>query len=261
MRFRLGPGGFRCQLDWTSPLKFLQPAKLSTSRFSATPPARSPIARSAARAPSRFDDRDYQVRRACVICAHVVAPPKEVPPGPGQELAWRSWPPSCCLRWNALVGRPARPRTTRRRRPRCPRRLRSKTPTNPRTSRSWRKQPADAAKKRQADEEAFYQKWQFWAVTGGMSSGAVALIFGGERALSLDQRRRRSSLQPDVHRLLRAGAIAMKPDDSSRKCRCWRCRPRLGASSRRVQHLPLLRHRGEVLGPVTSEQPASVNFA
>jgi len=41
-------------------------------------------------------------------------------------------------------------------------------------------QPADTAKKNQAGDEAFYQKWQFWAVTGGIVVGAVALIFGGQ---------------------------------------------------------------------------------
>ncbi len=40
--------------------------------------------------------------------------------------------------------------------------------------------PADAAKKSQAGDEAFYQKWQFWAVTGGIVVGAVALFFGGK---------------------------------------------------------------------------------
>ena len=41
-------------------------------------------------------------------------------------------------------------------------------------------QPADTAKKSQAGDEAFYQKWQFWAVTGGIVVGAVALFFGGK---------------------------------------------------------------------------------
>jgi hypothetical protein len=41
-------------------------------------------------------------------------------------------------------------------------------------------QPVDTAKKSQAGDEAFYQKWQFWAVTGGIVVGAVALIFGGQ---------------------------------------------------------------------------------
>ncbi len=46
------------------------------------------------------------------------------------------------------------------------------------------KQPADAAvaKQNQANDEAFYQKWQFWAITGGVVVGVVGLIFGG-RAL------------------------------------------------------------------------------
>ena len=41
-------------------------------------------------------------------------------------------------------------------------------------------QPADTAKKSQAGDEAFYQRWQFWAVTGGIVVGAVDLIFGGK---------------------------------------------------------------------------------
>ena len=43
------------------------------------------------------------------------------------------------------------------------------------------KQPADAAvaQKGQADQEPFYQKWQFWAITGGVIVGAVALVWGG----------------------------------------------------------------------------------
>jgi hypothetical protein len=41
-------------------------------------------------------------------------------------------------------------------------------------------QPVDTAKKSQAGDEAFYQKWQFWAVTGGIVVGAVALFFGGK---------------------------------------------------------------------------------
>ena len=42
--------------------------------------------------------------------------------------------------------------------------------------------PADAAvaKKGQADDVPMYQKWQFWAVTGGIVVGVVALIFGGK---------------------------------------------------------------------------------
>ena len=41
--------------------------------------------------------------------------------------------------------------------------------------------PADAAvaKKNAGGDEAFYQRWQFWAVTGGIVVGAVALFFGG----------------------------------------------------------------------------------
>jgi hypothetical protein len=44
------------------------------------------------------------------------------------------------------------------------------------------KQPADAAvaQKGQADQEAFYQKWQFWAVTGGVVVGGLLLFFGGK---------------------------------------------------------------------------------
>ena len=40
------------------------------------------------------------------------------------------------------------------------------------------KTPADAAvaKKNQDSDEAFYQKWQFWAVTGGIAVGLVAAI-------------------------------------------------------------------------------------
>jgi|SRR5437764_145384 len=41
-------------------------------------------------------------------------------------------------------------------------------------------QPADTAKKSQAGDAAFYEKWQFWAITGGIVVGAVALIFGGQ---------------------------------------------------------------------------------
>ena len=42
--------------------------------------------------------------------------------------------------------------------------------------------PADAAvtKKNAGGDEAFYQRWQFWAVTGGIVVGAVALFFGGK---------------------------------------------------------------------------------
>ncbi|HVV52811.1 MAG TPA: hypothetical protein VHO06_24330 [Polyangia bacterium] len=44
------------------------------------------------------------------------------------------------------------------------------------------KQPADAAvaKQNQAGDEAFYQKWQFWAVTGGIIAGGLLLFFGGK---------------------------------------------------------------------------------
>ena len=38
--------------------------------------------------------------------------------------------------------------------------------------------PADTAKKSQAGDEAFYQKWQFWAVSGGIAVGLVALVWG-----------------------------------------------------------------------------------
>ncbi len=38
--------------------------------------------------------------------------------------------------------------------------------------------PADAAKKSQAGDEAFYQKWQFWAVSGAIVVGVVAAIWG-----------------------------------------------------------------------------------
>ena len=40
--------------------------------------------------------------------------------------------------------------------------------------------PADAAvaKKNQSDNEAFYQKWQFWAVSGAIAVGLVAAIWG-----------------------------------------------------------------------------------
>jgi hypothetical protein len=39
------------------------------------------------------------------------------------------------------------------------------------------RKPADEAKG--AGEPAFYEKWQFWAVTGAIAVGAVAAIFGG----------------------------------------------------------------------------------
>jgi hypothetical protein len=44
------------------------------------------------------------------------------------------------------------------------------------------KTPADAAvaSKAQAGEEpAFYQRWQFWAITGAIVVGAVAAVWGG----------------------------------------------------------------------------------
>jgi hypothetical protein len=44
------------------------------------------------------------------------------------------------------------------------------------------KQPADAAvaQKQQADAgPPFYEKWQFWAITGGVVVGVVAAIFAG----------------------------------------------------------------------------------
>lgn len=39
--------------------------------------------------------------------------------------------------------------------------------------------PADAAVASKAQEPAFYEKWQFWAITGGIVVGAVAAIYGG----------------------------------------------------------------------------------
>jgi hypothetical protein len=43
------------------------------------------------------------------------------------------------------------------------------------------KTPADAAvaSKAQEGDTAFYQRWQFWAVTGAIVVGAVAAIWGG----------------------------------------------------------------------------------
>jgi hypothetical protein len=40
--------------------------------------------------------------------------------------------------------------------------------------------PADAAvaKKNAGGDDAFYQRWQFWAVTGGIAVGLVAAIWG-----------------------------------------------------------------------------------
>ncbi len=41
--------------------------------------------------------------------------------------------------------------------------------------------PADeaVAQKARADKTAFYEKWQFWAITGGIVVGAAAAIWGG----------------------------------------------------------------------------------
>jgi hypothetical protein len=44
------------------------------------------------------------------------------------------------------------------------------------------KTPADAAvasKAQSGEQPAFYQRWQFWAITGGIVVGAVAAIWGG----------------------------------------------------------------------------------
>ncbi len=43
------------------------------------------------------------------------------------------------------------------------------------------KTPADAAvaSKAQQSDEAFYQRWQFWAITGAIVVGAVAAVWGG----------------------------------------------------------------------------------
>jgi hypothetical protein len=43
------------------------------------------------------------------------------------------------------------------------------------------KTPADAAvaSKAQQNDEAFYQRWQFWAITGAIVVGAAAAIWGG----------------------------------------------------------------------------------
>jgi hypothetical protein len=38
------------------------------------------------------------------------------------------------------------------------------------------RKPADEVK---AGEPAFYEKWQFWAITGGIAVGVVAAVFGG----------------------------------------------------------------------------------
>jgi len=44
------------------------------------------------------------------------------------------------------------------------------------------KTPADAAvasKAQSGEQPALYQRWQFWAITGGILVGAVAAIWGG----------------------------------------------------------------------------------
>ena len=43
------------------------------------------------------------------------------------------------------------------------------------------KTPADAAvaSKAQQSDEAFYQRWQFWAISGAILVGAAAAIWGG----------------------------------------------------------------------------------
>jgi len=45
------------------------------------------------------------------------------------------------------------------------------------------RQPADAAvaQQNQANDEAFYQKWQFWAITGAVVVGVVGIIYGGSK--------------------------------------------------------------------------------
>ena len=44
------------------------------------------------------------------------------------------------------------------------------------------KKPADeaVAKKAAEDDQAFYQKWQFWAIAGGAVAGLVLAYFGGK---------------------------------------------------------------------------------
>lgn len=44
------------------------------------------------------------------------------------------------------------------------------------------KKPADeaVAKKAQEDDHAFYEKWQFWAITGGIVAGGLLAFFGGK---------------------------------------------------------------------------------
>lgn len=46
------------------------------------------------------------------------------------------------------------------------------------------KGPVDDARKGQAvDEAPFYQKWQFWAITGAVVVGVVGLVWGGATLL------------------------------------------------------------------------------
>jgi len=44
------------------------------------------------------------------------------------------------------------------------------------------RKPADdaVAKKGAEDNQAFYEKWQFWALTGGIVAGGVLAYFGGK---------------------------------------------------------------------------------
>lgn len=44
------------------------------------------------------------------------------------------------------------------------------------------RKPADdaVAKKAAEDNQAFYEKWQFWAITGGAIAGLVLAIYGGK---------------------------------------------------------------------------------
>jgi hypothetical protein len=39
--------------------------------------------------------------------------------------------------------------------------------------------PADDAVASKQNDEAFYTKWQFWAITGGIVAGAALAVFGG----------------------------------------------------------------------------------
>lgn len=41
------------------------------------------------------------------------------------------------------------------------------------------RQPADEAVAKKAQDEAFYERWQFWAVTGGIVAGAALAAVGG----------------------------------------------------------------------------------